>query len=226
MNVLIVEDERVLSELLEEELKEELFTVDCAGTVEAAKERISGNLYDLMLVDLGLPDGDGLELIALARAHGANPGIIILTARGELEDRIEGLEKGADDYLPKPFSIAELRARIHALIRRKFDTGTNSLDFGSLRINLDQREISLHGLPVLLTDTEFQILRYLALNKNRLVTRSALAEHIWGDRVDDRFSLDFINSHIKNLRKKLGGDELGGHIKTVYGAGYRFEWKD
>jgi len=149
--------------------------------------------------------------------------VVILTARGEVEDKVEGLELGSDDYLAKPFAMAELRARIHAVLRRRFKIDENEIKAGKLLLNLNHMEVVYDGRTLELTETEYKILRYLLLNKNKTITRIALAEHIWGSKVDDRFSLDFINSHMKNLRKKLsqaGAPEL---IETVYGVGYKLE---
>lgn len=223
MRALIVEDEPLLRESLENHLEKEGFTIDTAERKQTAEQLITADEYDLLLLDLGLPDGDGFDVLSTLKSTGADTATIILSARGELEDRVKGLEFGSDDYLPKPFSMLELTARIHAVLRRRYKIHDNFVKAGSLTVHLDHNTVSLNDHPIDLTDSEYRILRYLALNKNKTVTRFALSEHIWGDKVDERFSLDFINSHIKNLRKKLSEQNVGDVIKTVYGIGYRLE---
>ena len=223
MRALVVEDEPLLNEELEEQLMEEQFNVDCTETLEQARDLVAGDEYDLVLLDLGLPDGNGLELLKMIKKYYEETVVIILTARGEVEDKVKGLELGSDDYLAKPFAMAELRARIHAVLRRRFKINENEIKAGKLLLNLNHMEVRYDGQTLELTETEYKILRYLLLNKNKTITRIALAEHIWGSQIDDRFSLDFINSHMKNLRKKLskaGAPEL---IETVYGVGYKLE---
>jgi len=223
MRALVVEDEPLLNEELEEHLLEEQFSVDCAETLQQGRDLVAGDEYDLVLLDLGLPDGNGLELLKMIKKYYEETAVVILTARGEVEDKVEGLELGSDDYLAKPFAMAELRARIHAVLRRRFKIDENEIKAGKLLLNLNHMEVVYDGRTLELTETEYKILRYLLLNKNKTITRIALAEHIWGSKVDDRFSLDFINSHMKNLRKKLsqaGAPEL---IETVYGVGYKLE---
>lgn len=223
MRALIVEDEPLLRESLERHLAQEGFTTDMAARKASAQQLITSGEYDLMLLDLSLPDGDGLDLLQTLKTTGADTATIILSARGELQDKVKGLELGSDDYLPKPFSMLELTARIHAVLRRRYKIHDNFIKIGELTVHLDHNTVSVGKNLLDLTDSEYRILRYLSLNRNKTVTRFALSEHIWGDKIDERFSLDFINSHIKNLRKKLGSYELDTLIKTVYGIGYRLE---
>ena len=223
MRALIVEDEPLLIEELEEQLLEEQFSVDCAQTLGEARNLVSGDEYDLVLLDLGLPDGNGLDLLKMIKKYYEDTVVLILTARGDVEDKVRGLELGSDDYLAKPFAMAELRARIHAVLRRRFKINENEMSVGRLLLNLNHLKVQYDGQPVDLTETEYKILRYLALNKNKTITRIALAEHIWGSKIDDRFSLDFINSHMKNLRKKLSDAGAPELIETVYGVGYKLE---
>ncbi len=223
MRVLIVEDEPLLNEELEKQLQEEQYTVDAALNFSAAEDLIAGEIYDLVLLDLSLPDGEGLDLLKLIRKQNDETAVIILTARGEIEDRVQGLELGGDDYLSKPFAMPELRARIHAVLRRKFKIRDNDITIQKVAVHMDHLEVNFDGNPIDVTETEYKMLRYLFLNKNKTVTRIALAEHIWGNKIDDRFSLDFINSHMKNIRKKLqesGAPEL---IHTIYGVGYKLK---
>lgn len=224
MRALIVEDELLLNEELEEQLLDEQFTVDTAFNFMDARELLSGEIYDIVLLDLTLPDGNGLDLLKMIKKsghHEMDTAVIILTARGAIEDRVEGLELGSDDYLSKPFAMPELRARIHAVLRRKFKISDNEITIGKLTVNLDHLQVSFNHHSVDVTDTEYKMLRYLFLNKNRTITRIALAEHIWGNKIDDRFSLDFINSHMKNIRKKLAESGAPDLIETVYGVGYK-----
>ena len=198
-------------------------TADSAGDIRSAKDCIVANYYDLLLLDIGLPDGNGLDLLQFLNRSENDTAVIILSARGGVEDKVKGLELGSDDYLPKPFSMLELTARIHAVLRRKFKLRDNIMFISGLEIHLDSNTVKVNGRFMEITDTEYRILRYLALNKNKTVTRFALSEHIWGDKVDDRYSLDFISSHMKNLRRKFSIYKIDDPIKTVYGIGYRME---
>jgi DNA-binding response OmpR family regulator len=221
MRALIVEDEPLMADGLEEQLLDEQFTVDRAELFKRAQDYLIGEEYDLILLDLSLPDGDGLDLLRDIKKLYQETAVIILTARGEIEDKVTGLELGSDDYLAKPFSMAELRARIHAVLRRKFKINENEISAGKLVLSLDQIDVSFAGRPLDFTETEYKILRYLMLNKNKIITRISLAEHIWGSKIDDRFSLDFINSHMKNIRQKLSKADADHIIETVYGVGYK-----
>lgn len=223
MRALIVEDEPLLNEELEEQLLEEQFIVDSTETLQEARNLVAGDEYDLVLLDLSLPDGNGLDLLKMIRKYYEDTAVVILTARGEVEDKVKGLELGSDDYLAKPFAMTELRARIHAVLRRRFKINENEISVNGLLVNLNNIEVRYKGQAIDLTETEYKILRYLLLNKNKTITRISLAEHIWGSKIDDRFSLDFINSHIKNLRKKLSDAGAPELIETVYGVGYKLE---
>lgn len=221
MRALIVEDEPLLIEDLEECLLEEQFTVDSALKLSKASDLVAAEEYDLVLLDLGLPDGDGLDLLQTIKNDHQETAVIIITARGETEEKVKGLELGSDDYLAKPFPIAELRARIHAVMRRKYNINDNQISAGPVKLNVDHMKVLVGDDPLDVTETEYKMLRYLMLNKNKTITRIALAEHIWGSKIDDRFSLDFINSHMKNIRKKLHEAGVDNLIKTVYGVGYK-----
>jgi len=224
MRALIVEDEPLLCESLKEHLEEEEdFLVDTTHRLDEAMEQVFVERYDLVLLDIGLPDGNGLDLLKKVREKGEDLPVIILTARGEVEDKVKGLNLGSDDYLAKPFSMLELSARINAVMRRHFKLTENTVSVNDMVVHLDQPMVMFNDQAIELTRTEYKLLRYLALNRNKTVTRISLAEHIWGNKVDDRFSLDFINSHIKNLRKKLTDEGAKDPIKTVYGMGYKLE---
>ena len=221
MHALVVEDETLLNKELKEQLLEEQFTVDAVLNFSEAEELLLGEIYDLVLLDLSLPGGDGLDLLKQIKNYNEDTAVIILTARGEIDDRVRGLELGSDDYLSKPFAMAELRARIHAVLRRKFKINDNEIIIDRLSVHLDHMQVRFDGHDIEVTETEYKLLRYLFLNKNKTITRIALAEHIWGNKIDDRFSLDFINSHMKNIRKKLSDSGAQDPIETVYGVGYK-----
>lgn len=223
MRLLIVEDEPYLADSLNKELKTEGFTIDISPNVASALNAIADENYDILLLDLNLPDGDGLDVLRELRKYHKDTAVIIITARGEIEDRVKGLNLGSDDYISKPFSIMELTARINAVMRRKFNLEDNRIALNGLEIHLDEPSVFHDHVPIVLTKIEYKLLRYLAVNKGKTISRISLAEHIWGNEIDTRFSLDFINSHIKNLRKKLKEAGIDDPIQTIYGVGYRID---
>lgn len=220
MHVLIVEDETGLAKELVHFLAKE-YTCDVAHTGNDASEKIAVNRYDFILLDLGLPDYDGLDLLQEAKEVEYEPAIIILTARGELEDRIAGLGMGADDYLPKPFSLLELQARMQAVSRRKFNVKSSVLPFHGFELDSSSRRLTFSESDVSLTKKEFDLLHYMVLHKNRILTRLQLTEHIWGNILEDDYDSNYIDVHIKNLRKKLSAHNPTDWIETVRGVGYR-----
>ncbi|HSI89727.1 MAG TPA: response regulator transcription factor [Adhaeribacter sp.] len=221
MNVLIVEDEKSLSREVETFLKKEHFLCDTAFTGREASEKIAVNLYDFVLLDLGLPDYDGFKLLQEARAAGNEASFIILTAREAVQDKVKGLNLGADDYLAKPFSLLELLSRMNAINRRKFGVKSTELALGEFAVSLENRTITHQGNPISLTKKEFDLLTYLLLNKNRVLTRLQLTEHIWGNVLEDDYDSNYIDVHVKNLRKKLGQYAPVDWLETVRGIGYR-----
>ena len=223
MRVLLVEDEPYLANSLTKYLGNDGFNVDSVETIRESQRALMSEIFDIVLLDLNLPDGDGLTLLEEIRSEYPRTAVIILTARGEVEDRVKGLNLGGDDYISKPFSMLELSARINAVIRRKFGLKNNTVDLDGLSVHLDEMLVKADNEPLSVTKIEYNILRYLALNRGKTVSRISLAEHIWGNEVDDRFSLDFINSHIKNIRKKLKDSGKEQLIKTIYGVGYRID---
>ena len=221
MNVLIVEDEKGLSEEIRSFLKSEGFVCDQAFSGEEASEKIAVNLYDFVLLDIGLPGFNGLDLIIEARKLGSEAAFIIVTARGAVEDKVKGLNLGADDYLAKPFALIELLSRIQAVARRKFSVREQNLSIGEFLIDFQSRRITSAERDVLLTKKEFDLLIYLVLNRNKVLTRQQLYEHIWGNILDDEYDSNFIDVHIKNLRKKLNEHAPTPWLETVRGTGYR-----
>jgi DNA-binding response OmpR family regulator len=221
MNILIVEDELKLAREVEDYLKKEGFLCEKAFNIKQASEKIAVHAYDFVLLDLGLPDGEGMDLIKEAKKYGQKAAFIILTARGEITDRIKGLDSGADDYLPKPFSLPELLARIHAVARRKFALEENVIKAGDFSIDLSNHSVTFDDSAVSLTKKEFDLLCYLIINKNKVLTRLQLSEHIWGNISDDDYDSNFIDVHIKNMRKKLSAHADVPWIETVRGIGYK-----
>ncbi len=221
MNVLIVEDEKSLAAEISIFLKKENFLCDIAHTGTEASEKIAVNLYDFVLLDLGLPDYNGLDLIREAKGNHADVSFIIITARGAVEDRIKGLDLGADDYLPKPFALAELHARIMAVARRKFHIQTQDISLGEFLMNISARRLMHGDGEVEITRKEFDLLYYLVINRNKVLARHQLYEHIWGNTLDDQYDSNFIDVHIKNIRKKLNAHAPTPWLETVRGVGYR-----
>ncbi|NLE35496.1 MAG: response regulator transcription factor [Bacteroidales bacterium] len=221
MNVLIVEDEKSLASEIALFLKRENFLCDIAHNGTEASEKIAVNLYDFVLLDLGLPDYEGLDLIREAKKINADVSFIIITARGAVEDRIRGLDLGADDYIPKPFALAEVHARIMAVARRKFRISSPDITLGEFVMNTDARRLMHGGTEVEITKKEFDLLYYLVINKNRVLARHQLYEHIWGNALDDQYDSNFIDVHIKNIRRKLNAHAPSPWLETVRGVGYR-----
>lgn len=221
MNVLIVEDELSLVREVSDFLTRERYVCDVAFTSTEASEKLSVNLYDFVLLDLGLPDYDGLQVITEPRELNKDAAFIIITARGEVEDRIRGLDLGADDYLAKPFSLYELHSRMQAVARRKFGLNSNDMKAGSFVVNLNSRMVTCKDQLIDLTKKEFDLLLYLLVNKNKTLTRVQLYEHIWGNALDDQYDSNFIDVHIKNLRKKLSAHADTDWLRTIRGVGYQ-----
>jgi len=221
MNVLIVEDEISLAKEIASFLKTENFLCDLAYTGRDASEKIAINLYDFILLDLGLPDYNGLDLISEAKNAGSEASFIIITARGAVEDKVKGLDIGADDYLAKPFALVELLSRINAVARRKFNIANQDIELGDFVMLVQSRKLICKGAEVDLTKKEYDLLQYLVLNHDKVLTRQQLYEHIWGNILDDQYDSNFIDVHIKNLRKKLNHHSPSPWLETVRGVGYR-----
>ncbi|MGC4038456.1 MAG: response regulator transcription factor [Chitinophagaceae bacterium] len=221
MKLLIIEDEISLLQGIQEYFIQEDFLCEGITTYTEALQKIEDFDYDCIVLDINLPDGNGLKLLAYLRQIKKDEGVIIISARNSLQDKIAGLDLGADDYITKPFHLSELNARIKALIRRKYTQGTSVLELGNLKLDLTARSVSYGQQKISLTKNEYDVLAYLLNNKNRVVSKQAIAEHIYGEQSDNLPSFDFVYSQIKNLKKKLkekGCDDL---IQTVYGLGYK-----
>ncbi|MDB5087120.1 MAG: DNA-binding response regulator [Mucilaginibacter sp.] len=224
MNVLIIEDEKALADELEIFLTNYNYICEVCFNGTSGSEKIAVNLYDFILIDLGLPDYDGLDLLKEAKKSNPEAICIILTARAEVYDRIKGLDLGADDYLPKPFSLLELQSRMQAITRRRFGLNQSLVDLGGFVINLTERTITHHTTEVnTITKKEFDLIAYLILHKNRTLTRSQLSEHIWGSIINDDYDSNYIDAHIKNIRKKLNAHASPDWLETVRGLGYKIK---
>ena len=221
MKVLIVEDEKTLAFEMEAFLKKSFYLCDLAHSVKSANENLELNQYDFILIDLSLPDGDGLEILKNAKISHPNASYIIITARSNLKDRVTGLDLGADDYLPKPFYLLELQSRMQAISRRKFGITEELLSIGQFKVDLPKRLVLFKDQHIELSRKEFDLLSYLLLHKGRVLTRAQLSEHIWGTFVNDDFDSNYIDAHIKNIRKKLNAWAETEWLETVRGVGYR-----
>ena len=221
MKLLIVEDEGALSESMRSYLQQESFICDVADGYVTALERIEGFDYDCILLDIGLQDGNGLALLKELKTNQKTDGVLIISARNSLEDKVTGLQLGADDYLAKPFHLSELGARVMAIIRRRNATGNNLIILDPIRIDTLARSVQVGDRILDLTRKEYQLLLYFAYNKGRVISKNAIAEHLWGDDTGAA-GYDFIYTHIKNLRRKLIEAGANDPIQSVYGMGYKF----
>ncbi|PSL47355.1 DNA-binding response OmpR family regulator [Chitinophaga niastensis] len=223
MKVLIIEDEKTMAVEMQAFLEKAYYCCDLAHTARLGLEKIEENQYDFILLDLGLPDKDGLHLLQEARKNCSQAAYIILTARGQLEDRIKGLDMGADDYLPKPFSLLELQARMQAVSRRKFGLTDSEIPLGDFNIDLHKRSVFFEGQEISLSRREFDLLSYMLLHKNRPLSRMQLSEHIWGNFSDDDYDSNYIDVHIKNIRKKLSAFASVDWLQTIRHVGYKIK---
>jgi DNA-binding response OmpR family regulator len=223
MKILIIEDEMELANSIADYLKSENYLCEFAITFSEAIEKIRIYDYDCILLDLMLPGGDGLKILSELKQNNKQEGIIIISAKDSIEDKIEGLKIGADDYLPKPFHLSELSARIYSLIRRKQFGSSNRIVINELQIDLLSKEVRVNSLVVQLTRKEFDLLLFLIGNKNRVISKAALAEHLSGDMADMLENYDFVYAHVKNLKRKLAEAGCKDYIKTAYGMGYKWE---
>ena len=226
MKILIIEDEPSLSELIEREVISEGYVAECARDFISAETKIVGYNYDCILLDITLPGGSGLELLAKLRALGRRENVIIISARDSVDDRVAGLELGADDYLPKPFHMAELMARIRSVLRRGRTGGSLTLDVGNVSLDPTSRRVTIGGRGVELLKKEFDILFYFMQRPDHLVDKVVLAEAVWGDYADESDNFQFVYAQIKNLRRKLEEGDADIEIRSIYGFGYKLTMKE
>ncbi len=222
MKILIVEDDNDLREITTHFLEKERYVVSQAPDYRTALQKIEDYDYDCILLDIMLPDGNGLDLLAELHALGKHTNVIILSAKDSLEDKVNGLDLGADDYLPKPFHLAELHARIKSLFRRKLREGERKLQVGNVELFPDDFRVMVQGKEIELNRKEYDILNYFMSRPGRLVNKNTLAESVWGDHIDQVDNFDFIYAQIKNLRKRLKDAGATPELKSVYGFGYKF----
>ena len=222
MKILIVEDEVDLLIVLNNYLTKEKYICELAENFNTAYEKLSIYEYDIILLDIGLPDGNGIELLELIRRKNIQAGVIIISAKNSLDDKIHGLDLGADDYMTKPFQLSELNSRIKAVLRRNRFDGNNIIKFCEISINTDSKEVRVNNSLVVITKKEYDMLLYFIINKNRVLTKEAIAEHLWHDNIDMADSFDFIYTHLNNIRRKIKSKGGNDYIKNIYGMGYKF----
>lgn len=222
MKILVIEDEKDLSESICTYLSNERFFCEQALTYDAAIEKAELNDYACIILDIGLPGGSGMDILHELKRENRTDGVLIVSAKSSIEEKVEGLKAGADDYLSKPFHLSELAARVEAIIRRKYFDGKNTLQLGSMHVDLDMKEVAVSSVLIELTKKEYDLLLYFISNKNKVVTKNAIASHLWGEDMYITDNFDFIYTHIKNLRKKLLSAGGGDCIQSVYGMGYKF----
>ena len=220
MKILIIEDEKELSDSIAAYLKSEDYVCEVAATFNKAIEKTELFTYDCILLDITLPGGSGLEILRELKANNKMDGVLIISARNSLDDKVNGLVLGADDYLPKPFHLSELSARVAAIIRRKNFDGNNLVQFNDISIDTLAKSVFVNNKPLDLTRKEYELLLYFVSNKKKVISKNAIAEHLWGDGMEG--NNDFIYTHIKNLRKKLMDAGQADYIRSVYGMGYKF----
>lgn len=221
MKVLIIEDHRELLDVLHETLSQEGYLCELASNYQEAEDKVAVYEYDLLVIDINLPGGSGLDIIRQIKQRNIKSGVIVISARNSLDNKVEGLELGADDYITKPFDMAELVARVKSVIRRRNFSGSDTVNFNEVEVNIISHSVYINSTIVELTKSEYDILLFFISNPNRVLTRETIAEHIWGDNMDLADSYDFIYSHIKNLRKKMVDAGGENYIKAVYGIGYK-----
>ena len=221
MKILVIEDEKELRAIIQESLAKELYVVEIAANYTEGIDKLIGYDYDCILLDIMLPDGNGIDLLREIKRMEKEDSVIIISAKDSIDDKVMGLELGADDYLTKPFHLSELLARIKSVLRRKNQQGFQSLKWNNVEIFAEERSVLVNNSPVVLNHKEFELLYYFVVNANRLVTKSSLVEHIWGDNMDEADSYDFVYSQVKNLRKKLKTHQAEVAIQSVYGMGYK-----
>ena len=221
MKILIVEDEPALRELIQRSLEKERYIVEVASNFDTAIEKVEMYDYDCILLDIMLPGGNGLDLLRHLKDLRKKENVIVISAKDSLEDKIQGLELGADDYLPKPFHLAELNARVKSVLRRKHRDGEHIITMGNVRLLPDSFQVWINDEQLELSRKEYDILHYFMNRPNRMVNKNTLAESVWGDHIDQVDNFDFIYAQIKNLRKKLKEKSATLELKSVYGFGYK-----
>ncbi|WP_109699825.1 response regulator transcription factor [Chitinophaga deserti] len=222
MKVLLIEDNVELASSISAFLAREGYICEISYNIRDAQDKLISFQYDCVLLDIMLPDGNGLEILRFMRQEKLQSSILILSAKNSLDDKIIGLEEGADDYLTKPFHMPELNARLRAIYRRKKLNGSNIIAFNEITLNIDTFEAWVNGTQLDMTRKEFDLLMYFMVNRNRVLSRQSIAAHLWGDYTDNLSNFDFVYQHVKNIRKKISAASGTDYIGTVYGLGYKF----
>ncbi|RPD38679.1 response regulator transcription factor [Chitinophaga barathri] len=222
MKVLLIEDNVELASSISEFLAREGYICEVSYNIRDAQDRLISFQYDCVLLDIMLPDGNGLDILSFMRMERIQSSILILSAKNSLDDKVIGLEEGADDYLTKPFHLPELHARLRAIYRRKKLNGSNIIAFNEISLNIDTLEARVNDILLDMTRKEFDLLLYFIVNKNRVLSRQSIAAHLWGDYTDNLANFDFVYQHVKNIRKKISAANGTDYIGTVYGLGYKF----
>lgn len=223
MKLLIIEDEKELAKSIGSYLKNERFLCEFAQDAKTAMDKIHLYEYDCILLDITLPDGNGLDILKKLKELQKAEGVIIISAKNAIDDKIEGLKLGADDYLAKPFHLSELNARIESVIRRKHFNGNNIYTYNEIKVDIQGKTIYVNDAEVLLGRKETELLLFLIANKNKIISKNAIAEHLSGDDADMLNNYDFIYAQIKNLKRKLAESGCKDYIKTFYGLGYKWQ---
>jgi DNA-binding response OmpR family regulator len=222
LKILVIEDEQGLRENITNYLNVDGNICESCGALNPALQKLSDYDYDCVLLDIGLPDGEGFDVLEYLRTNQKNEAVLIISARNSLDDKLKGLNVGADDYLTKPFHLAELKARLMAVYRRKALNTNNKLLFNEIAIDVLGRTVEVNETAIILTRKEYDMLLYFIANKGKVISKNAIVEHLWGDEMDMHDNFDFIYTHIKNLRRKLldaGGKD---YLTSIYGLGYKF----
>jgi DNA-binding response OmpR family regulator len=223
MKILVIEDEIGMLHTITAYFAKSGYVCEIATTFSEAEEKINVYEYDCVILDITLPDGNGLDILEQLKSNKSKAGVIILSAKNSLDDRVKGLVLGADDYLPKPFHLTELNARVMAIMRRLKFEGNNDINIGNIKLNLDTKKIYVDNVELILKKKEYEMLLFFISNKERIISKSSLIEHIWGDNADQLDSFDFLYTQIKNLRKRLNEHKANYNIEAMYGIGYKFE---
>lgn len=222
MKILVVEDETGLLESTVSFLREEGFVCEKAAGYFVAEDKLASFTYDIVILDITLPDGNGLDLLKRVKELHSDTGTLIVSARNSLDDKISGLDLGADDYITKPFHLSELHSRIRAVLRRRKFRGSQMIEFNEIRLLPEERKVFIQDKVLNLTPKEYELMLFFVTNKERVLTRQAIAEHLWGDYMDTADHFDFVYTHLNNLRKKIKASGGRDYITTVYGIGYKF----
>jgi len=222
MKILIVEDEIELIESMTTYLQNEDFICEKATNFFDAEDKLISFNYDVVILDITLPDGSGIDLLKMIKEKDSKVGVLIVSAKDSLDDKLEGLDLGADDYITKPFHLAELNSRINSLLRRQKFDGNDMITFNEIEIDPTSKEVTINNRLIELTKKEYNLLLYFIANKNKVVTKESIAEHLWGDEIEMADSFDFIYTHLGNLRKKIKKYGANDYVKTMYGLGYKF----